>query len=298
MIIDAHAHILPQRRLNGLSIWLGRVFSDHPLAGKSFTADDIVGELFRNGVTHIFNYVYPMKADESRELNRFNDHLAKKFPFIIPFGSFHVENRDKKTILDECVDDFGFMGFKLHPYVQGFSPDDERLLPAYERIEELGKPINIHTGFEDYYPKIEKTITLSIIEGLIRRFSSLTFIIPHMFYPRLEEGLYLLENYENVYLDTTNIFTAIYQDEEKGLNRDKEREILLKTLSKWSGRMLFGTDHPAGMSDLERIFKDFCSFQLTSAMRQDLLFWTAYEFAKQHGYLHDIKPEMGGPLNR
>ena len=110
MIIDAHTHILPQRRLNGLSIWLGRVFSDHPLAGKSFTADDIVGELFRNGVTHIFNYVYPMKADESRELNRFNDHLAKKFPFIIPFGSFHVETRDKKTILDECVDDFGFMG--------------------------------------------------------------------------------------------------------------------------------------------------------------------------------------------
>ncbi len=294
MIIDAHVHILPQRRLDGLSIWLGRVFSEHPLAGKSFTDDKIVGELSRNGVTQIFNYVFPMRADESRELNQFNYHLAKKFPFVIPFGSFHVENEDKKIILDQCVNDFGFIGFKLHPYVQGFSPDDERLLPAYERIEQLGKPINIHTGFEDYYPKIEKRITLSIIEGLIRRFSSLTFIIPHMFYPTLEEGLYLLDNYENVYVDTTNIFTAICQDEEKGLTRDKEREILLKTLSKWSRRMFFGTDHPAGMSDLERIFKDFYLLQMANAVRQDLLFKTAYEFAKQYGYLRGIEPQMGG----
>jgi predicted TIM-barrel fold metal-dependent hydrolase len=297
MIIDSHTHILPQRRLNGLSIWLARVFSDHPLAGKPFTAEKIVGELSRNGVTHMFNYVYPMKADESRELNRFNDHLAKKYPFIIPFGSFHVENSDKKAILNECANDFMFMGFKLHPYVQGFSPDDERLLPAYERIEQLGKPINIHTGFEDYYPKVERTITLSMMEGLIRRFSSLTFIIPHMFYPRLEEGLYLLENYKNVYLDTTNVFSALYQDEEKGLNRDREREILLKTLSKWSKRMFFGTDHPAGMSDLETIFKDFYSFQLTNDMRQDLLFKAAHGFAKQYGYINDVQPETGRPLN-
>jgi len=285
MIIDAHVHILSQRRLDGLSIWLGKVFPNHPLAGKRYTIDLVLEELYRNGVTYIFNSVFPMKAEETEDLNLFNYQLSEAYTSIIPLGSLHIDNRDKKSIIDTCVHKFGFLGFKLHPYVQGFSPDDERLFPAYERMEELGKPVYVHTGFEDYYPKIEKRITLSAIEGLIKRFSSLFFVIPHMFYPKLDGALYLLDNYENVYVDTTNIFSAILEDEEKGLNMDRVREILMKTLNKWSKRMFFGTDHPAGMSDADSIFSDLYSFNLPDDIKQDLLFNTAYKFAKRYGYL-------------
>jgi predicted TIM-barrel fold metal-dependent hydrolase len=284
MIIDAHVHILPQRRLDGLSIWLGKEFASHPLAGKRFTVEKILQELSRNGVTHVFNSVFPMKANETEELNLFNYHLSKKFTRIIPFGSLHIENQDKKRIVDRCVHEYGFLGFKLHPYVQEFSPDDERLFPAYERMEDLSKPINIHTGFEDYYPKVEKRITLSAMEGLVKKFSSLMYIIPHMFYPRLSEAVYLMENYENVYLDTTNIFSAILQDEKRGVNRDRERDILMETLKKWSKRMFFGTDHPAGMSDVDTIFSDFYSFNLPNKIKQDLLHDSAYQFAERYGY--------------
>jgi len=45
MVIDAHTHILPQRRLDGLSIWLGKVFSKHSLAGRYFTEETVLGEL-------------------------------------------------------------------------------------------------------------------------------------------------------------------------------------------------------------------------------------------------------------
>ena len=280
MIIDAHTHILPQRRLNGLSIWLDKVFSNHPLAGRPYTEDLIVEELDRNGVRYIFNYVFPMKANETDELNLFNYNLSKKFKNIIPFGSLHIENEEKKSIVDQCIKGFGFFGFKLHPYVQGFSPDDERLFPAYERMEKLGVLINIYTGFEDYYPKREKTIDLPTIEKLIKKFSSLIFILSHMFYPRLSDALYLLENYKNVYMDTTNIFSAIIQDEKRGVNRDNEREIFLLILNKWSKRMVFGTDHPAGMSDVNTIFSDFYSFNLDKEIMQDLLYRTAYELVK------------------
>lgn len=281
MIIDAHAHILPQRRLDGLSIWLGKVFPNHPLAGKSFTEELIVEELSRNGVEYIFNYVFPMEGSETEELNLFNYNLGKRFNAVRPFGSLHIENEDKKFIVDKCIKNFGFSGFKLHPYVQGFSPDDERLFNAYERMEEFGTIINIHTGFEDYYPQREKTITLSLMEGLIKRFSSLTFILPHMFYPRLSDALFLLENYKNVYVDTTNIFSAIIQDEEKGLNRDREREVLMYTLNRWSKRMVFGTDHPAGMSDADRIFSDWSSFDLNERIKGDLEFNTAHSLLKK-----------------
>jgi len=275
MIIDAHTHILPQRRLNGLSIWLDRVFPTHPLAGQRFTEDLIIEELNQNGVNYAFNYVFSMNENETEGLNLFNKKLSEKFSSVIPFGCLHVENKDKKNIVDLCVKDYGFLGFKLHPYVQGFSPDDERLFPAYERMEEYGVMVNIHIGFDDYYPQKVKPITLSMIEDLIKRFSSLMFIIPHMSYPRLEEAAYLLENYKNVTVDTTNVFSAIIQDEEKGINMDNEREFILEVLDKWSNRMVFGTDHPTGMSSLDVIFKDFYSFNFKKNIISDLLFNTA-----------------------
>lgn len=275
MMVDAHVHIMPQRRLNGLSLWLSHSFPNHPLAGKLFNEDNIIKELQQKGVKYIFNLVYPMKSSETEELNLFNYHLNKKFKHIIPFGSLHVENEDKKAIVNRCVKELGHSGFKLHPYVQGFSPDDERLFPAYEMMEKFCKPIIIHTGFETFYPKRRKTITLKTMEDLIKRFSSLTFIASHMFYPELNNAVYLLETYDNVYLDTTNIFSAILQDEKKGIDRDREREILIKTLRQRSERMVFGTDHPAGMSDVDTILLDLNSFHLKNEIKQDIQFNTA-----------------------
>ena len=275
MIIDAHAHIMPQKRLDGLSVWLGMVFPEHPLAGVHFTEDLIIEEMAQQGVTSIFNFIFPMKEHETEALNLFNNNLSKRYKCIIPFGSLHVDNVGKKSIIDVCMKTYKFFGFKLHPYVQGFSPDDERLFPAYERMGEYGTLINIHTGFDEYYPKKIKPITLSMIEDLIKRFSSLIFILPHMFYPRFDEAVYLLENYKNVIVDTTNVFSAIIQDEKKGITMDKERGILLNTLNKWSKRMVFGTDHPSGMSSLDVIFKDFYSFDLKENIKSDLLFNTA-----------------------
>lgn len=275
MIIDAHTHILSQRRLDGLSIWLGQVLPHHPLAGKPFSIDFVINDLLRKGVNYIFNLVFPMNPSETEELNLFSYDLSKKYHVIIPFGSLHIENEDKKGIVHRCIKELGLSGFKLHPYVQGFYPDDERLYPAYEMMEEFGTVINIHTGFEAAYPKRKVTITRSTIEKLVKAFPSLTFIISHMFYPRLDDAVYLLENYSNVYVDTTNIFSAIVHDEKNGLNRGREREILIDTLHKWSKRSVFGSDHPAGMSDLDTILSDFNSFNLNNDLKRDLLFETA-----------------------
>jgi len=275
MIIDAHNHILPQRRLDGLSIWLGQVFPHHPLAGKPFTVDFVIKDLLRKGVNYIFNLVFPMNPSETEELNLFSHHLSKKYHAVIPFGSLHIGNEDKKGIVHRCIKELGLSGFKLHPYVQGFSPDDEKLYPAYEMMEEFGTIINIHTGFEVAYPKRKVTITLATIEKLVKKFSSLTFVVSHMFYPRLDEAVYLLETYSNVYVDMTNIFSAIVQDEKNGINRDIGREILIDTLQKWSKRSVFGSDHPAGMSDLDTILLDFNSFNLNNDLKRDLLFETA-----------------------
>ena len=274
MIIDSHVHIMPQYRLDGLTYWLGKGFTDHPLANMKITENWVINELCRKGVDYIFNLVFPIKSRETDDLNLFNLNLSKKNKQIIPFGSIHVENEDKKRIVDRCILEYGFYGFKMHPYVQGFSINDERLFPVYARLEELGKPINIHTGFDEYYPNNASPITLSGIEELITRFSGLIFILPHMFYPRLEEAVYLIETYENVYIDTTNIYSAIIQDEQKGVNRDKLREILYATLERYYKRMVFGSDSPCGMSDIDTIYGDFYGFNLNEKIKKEILFKT------------------------
>jgi hypothetical protein len=285
MIIDAHAHILSQRRLDGLSIWLGQVFPHHPLAGKPFTVDFVIKDLLRKGVNYIFNLVFPMNPSETEELNLFSCDLSKKYHVIIPFGSLHIENEDKRGIVHRCIKELGLFGFKLHPYVQGFSPDNEKMYPAYEMMEEFCTVINIHTGFEVAYPKRKVTITLATIEKLVRKFSSLTFIISHMFYPRLDDAVYLLETYSNVYVDTTNIFSAILQDERNGIARDSEREILMNTLQKWSRRSVFGSDHPAGMGDIDTIFSDLNSFNLADGVKADVFFNTPYDLIRHPPFI-------------
>ncbi len=233
---------------------------------------------------YVFNLVFPMNPSETEELNIFSHHLSKKYHAVIPFGSLHIGNEDKRGIVTRCIKELGLFGFKLHPYVQGFSPDDERLYLAYEMMEESGTVINIHTGFEAAYPKRKVTITLPIIEKLIRKFPSLTFIISHMFYPRLDEAVYLLETYKNIYVDTTNIFSAILQDERNGIGRDSEREILMNTLQKWSGRSVFGSDHPAGMSDIDTIFSDLSSFNLAYSTKSDIHFNTACDLVRHPAF--------------
>ena len=83
-------------------------------------------------------------------------------------------------------------------------------------------------------------------------------------------------------MDTTNIFSAILQDEAAGINRDRQRASLTTTLDKWSRRMVFGTDYPVGMSDLKTIHTDFFSFDLRKDIRENLQYKTARDILDRY----------------
>ena len=80
--------------------------------------------------------------------NRWTCQVAKEqanllYPFI---GIDLIMDRD--AIVEEIHECYreGARGIKLHPVVQRFSLDDERLWPAYETAERLGMAMLIHTG--------------------------------------------------------------------------------------------------------------------------------------------------------
>ena len=46
----------------------------------------------------------------------------------------------------ELVRDYGVKGFKFHPSMQAFEPNDRKFYPIYEAITEAGVPALFHTG--------------------------------------------------------------------------------------------------------------------------------------------------------
>ncbi len=66
---------------------------------------------------------------------------------MIPFASIDpAKGQAGVRQARRLVADFGIRGFKFHPSVQAFYPNDRAAYPLYAAIEEMGLPAVFHTG--------------------------------------------------------------------------------------------------------------------------------------------------------
>jgi predicted TIM-barrel fold metal-dependent hydrolase len=147
--------------------------------------------------------------------------------------------------LSECekfIDKRRFKGVKLNPALQGFRPDDERIYPVYELLEDLGAILVVHTGFSW---NIRSNLTYSyplLIEPIAFKFRELKIVLAHMGWPWIWESICLALRYENVYLDTADTFT--------GTPKDHLKKVFVETLGVnfvenfLKDKILFGSNHP------------------------------------------------------
>lgn len=70
---------------------------------------------------------------------------------LVSFGSVHPDSPDVLETL-EALAAAGIKGIKLHPDYQHFFVDDEKMLPIYEKIAELGLITVFHSGIDIGYP--------------------------------------------------------------------------------------------------------------------------------------------------
>src|SRR4029079_6938405 len=85
--------------------------------------------------------------------------------------------------------------------------DDPGLLPAYHLAEELRKICLIHCGRA---PEASEFTDARRFERLLRRYPGLTFVVAHLGAPDFERYFDLLGLYENLFLDTTMVFTGFH----------------------------------------------------------------------------------------
>ncbi len=278
MLIDTHIHIMPKYRLRGLARWMNKAFPTFGVS-ETTTPDDLVNELQEGGITHFFNLIYPLREDETVKLNQFNADFCKKTPGAVPFASIHQDSPDKARLAEKTLKENDFVGFKLHPFVQNFDPWDRRMDPFYAFLQEAGKPVLFHTGFEDFY---QKEMPVQKLREILQKYPKLPVVFVHMAFPNIEEVFAMMDEFPELYLDATGVFFFLRRGVEpyipSHLADGRLAEILTKGLEKNRGRVMFGSDHPVGLGDVTKIFRDLTFLSVSEDTVQSLKYGAAVSF--------------------
>lgn len=160
---------------------------------------------------------------------------------LIPFGS--VDPHRGEAAVDQArslVEEHGVAGFKFHPSLQAFSPDDERWFPLWAALEELGVPALFHTGQNGIGAGLPggRGIRLRysnplLLDEVAAEFPGLTLILAHPSVPWQAEAISMATHKVNVYLELSGWSPKYFPAE---LVRAASGMLRRKTL--------FGTDYP------------------------------------------------------
>jgi predicted TIM-barrel fold metal-dependent hydrolase len=233
MTIDSHVHLFPPRVFAAIWRWFDR--NAWKIAQK-LQAEQILQNLADVGVDRVVGLAYSHVPEMARTLNHFMSELARVHPMLIPLGTVLPGEPDATSIVDEALR-LGLRGFKIHCHVQRVAPDDARLDPIYARAAAAKVPIVIHAGrgpcLPGYAIHPAELCSVDATRRALERHPDLTLVVPHLGYD--EEAAYfaLLDQFSNLYLDTTMMLADYFPI-----------RIDPSLLVKHSDRVLFGTDFP------------------------------------------------------
>ena len=148
MIIDAHAHIFPDKIAEKAVAGIGSFYS-----GLKMHLDGTAETLIKTGeAAGISKFVVQSVATVPAQVEGINNFIAdcvKNYPDkFIGFAAMHPDHENIEAEIDRAIS-LGLKGVKLHPDFQKFPIDDKRAMKIYEIIE--GRlPLLIHMGDSRY----------------------------------------------------------------------------------------------------------------------------------------------------
>jgi uncharacterized protein len=153
--------------------------------------------------------------------------------------------------LRRCVEELGFKGLRVVPWLWDAPPTDRRYYPLYAACVELGVPFFTQVGHTGPLKPSETGRPIPYIDQVALDFPELVIIGGHIGYPWTEEMIAVARKHENVYIDTSAYTAKRYPPE------------LVRYMHTSSGRrkVLFGTNypmilHPHALQDLDALGLD------------------------------------------
>jgi len=185
---------------------------------------------------------------------------------LIPFASIDpAKGRLGARQARRLVRDHGIRGFKFHPNVQAFYPNDRAAYPLYEAIEELRVPAVFHTGQTGIGAGVPggggirlKYSNPMYVDDVAADFPHLPIILAHPSFPWQDEALAVATHKPQVYIDLSGwspkYFPAQLVQYANTLLKDK---------------VLFGSDYPLLTPD--RWLADFAQLPIKPEVRAKIL---------------------------
>ena len=128
---------------------------------------------------------------------------------LIAFASVDP-NKGSRAVEEarRLIRDHGVQGFKLHPNVQGFYPNDRSVYPLYEVVAEAGLPVLFHTGHSGIGAGLPggggirlKYSNPMSVDDVAVDFPELKIVLAHPSFPWQDEAISVALHKEQVYID-------------------------------------------------------------------------------------------------
>jgi predicted TIM-barrel fold metal-dependent hydrolase len=199
-----------------------------------------------------------------------NDEIAQAAAdhpdVLIPFGSIDpARGRAGVREAHRLVREAGVRGFKLHPSVQEFFPNDRVAYPLYEACQELRVPVLIHTGLTGIGSgmpggggvRLKYSNPMSIDDVAVD-FPDLTIIMAHPSFPWQDEALAVATHKAGVYIDLSGWSPKYFPD-----------QLVRYANTLLQDKVLFGSDFP--MLSPDRWLADFDKLPIKPEARPKIL---------------------------
>jgi uncharacterized protein len=194
------------------------------------------------------------------------DAAAEHPDVLIPFGS--VDPHAGKAAVRRAralVAEHGVRGFKFHPSLQAFEPNDVRHYPLYEAIQELGVPALFHTGQTGIGAGLPgghgiklRYSNPMLLDDVAADFPGLTIILAHPSVPWQDEAISVATHKANVYIDLSGWSPKYFPP-----------QLVRAANSLLKRKVLFGSDFPVITPD--RWLADFATLDLKDEVRPLIL---------------------------
>ena len=242
--IDVHVHAEVGRRgEDGLRPeWreaASAYFGEHPLP----TVDDVAGYYRERRMAAVVFTVDAETVTGRRAVP--NEEIAEAAAanpdVLIAFASVDP-NKGARAVSEarSLIDNHGVRGFKFHPNLQGFFPNDHAFYPLYEVITEAGLPALFHSGHSGIGTGLPggggirlKYSNPMLVDDVAVDFPELTIVLAHPSFPWQDEAISVALHKRQVYIDLSGWSPKYFPPQLVNYANTQLRE-----------RVLFGSDFP------------------------------------------------------
>lgn len=250
MIIDSHAHIYPEKIAKKATESVGAFYTIKTKCGG--TAEELLTRGKKAGISRYLVHSAAQNPLQVKSINDFISNTCREHPEFIGFGTLHMDLDNPEEEI-ERMETLGIMGVKMHPDIQQFNIDDERMHKIYSILENR-LPILMHCG--DYRYTYSHPMRL---KNILTRFPKLTVIAAHF-------GGWSLFDLAVEYLKDTKCFLDISSSVMFLGNKRSEELINIYGAE----RILFGSDYP--MWDPAEELENFYKLNINSTDRELILY--------------------------